>query len=219
MNDHPRKKRKLGTYIVGAIALILVAVAGFAAFSFTNDNGPKPFALTAAPGSASFKDGAWKLKDGEAGYRAQEKAFGLGHEVVGRTTAMSGEATMSAGGLQSAQISVKLDSFTVNGKPHAASSQVLGADKNPTAQFLVESATPLPGDGSSVDVPGTLTLNGVTKPVTLSMTVAASSESSAQAVGHTTVDVTAWNVTPPSEAGMFSIDKSVTIEFTSNWQG
>ncbi|WP_342373532.1 YceI family protein [Propioniciclava soli] len=217
MNVKPRKGR-IGLIITGIVVGAIALAGGWTAVSFTSDNGPAPFSLPDTPAATlSSVDGQWQTTGGEVGYRAKEEAFGVSHEVVGRTDQVTGTATAEGGALTKATVTVPLTAFIVNGKPHPATSTVVDAERVPNATFTAEGIGSLE-DSKPLEVTGTLAFNGQSHPVTWTVTPKATAADELALLGTTSIDVTQWGVTPPSEGGMFSIEKQVTLEFVTSWK-
>lgn len=220
MNDTPRRKgKRMVVIIIGIVLGALVLVGGFGLASFAGDNGPGALALPDTPAThLDTVDGTWRATSGTVGYRAREKAFGIGHDVVGRTDRVTGTATASNGAITEASVEVPLTGFIVNGKDHAATSTTVGAAQHPTATFTTDAAIRVDGATEPVAVPGTLTINGQAQPVTWQVTPKATGANELHLLGTATIDITQWGVTPPAEAGVFAIDNQVTLEFVTTWQ-
>lgn len=220
MNDKPKKKGKRVALIITSVVLgVLVLAGGFGLTSFASDNGPARLTLPDAPDvQLSDVDGQWRTTSGTVGYRAREKAFGIGHDVVGRTDQVTGEATTQNGAITEARVEVPLTGFIVNGKPHAATSDTVGASRQPTATFTTDAPIQVDGTGTAVEVTGSLAFNGQSQPVTWQVTPRATGPDELRLHGTTSIDVTQWGVTPPAEAGVFSIDKQVVLEFLTTWE-
>jgi polyisoprenoid-binding protein YceI len=131
--------------------------------------------VTAAP--ASF-DGTWIATTGsQAGYRINEVLFGQSTEAVGRTGNVDGSLTISGTRVETADISVDLASVTSDKsqRDNQFRGRIMSVTKYPTATFKLTSPIDLgslPADGATVSVPATgdLTLHGVTKSVTTTVT-------------------------------------------------
>lgn len=216
---HQANGKRIALLVIGAFAAVLLLSVGGAAVALANDNGPSAFTLPSGQtGQLSQPDARWTVSSGQVGYRAKESAFGISHDVVGRTDKVTGSATTSAGSLTNANIEVQLTAFQVNGKTHTATSETVNAAAHPAASFTIDSPIKLSGSGNQTfDVPGQLTFNGTTKPATWHVSMAPTGDRQLAMVGNTTIDVTQWGVTPPSSEGVFDIGKDVTLEFSTTW--
>ena len=80
---------------------------------------PDPLALPVSPASPSAGplDGSWAVAPGSvAGFRVRESFLGLGTDVVGRTSMVTGTAVISGGRVTSAAFRMDLAAIAVNGK-------------------------------------------------------------------------------------------------------
>src|SRR2546430_8047867 len=191
---------------------------------------PSPTAASSAsPGSAAAGWGTWTVASGSlAGYRVKEQFVGQSssHEAVARTSAVSGQATITQSGstyqLSAATITVHLSSvasvdsvagYNVTNRDRIVQ-QSLNVSSFPTAVFEAESVA-LPagaatGQTVTVSVPGKLTIHGVTKDVTANLQLRVSG-TSAQIAGTIATNMTDFGVNPPS-IGFTTVQPAVTIE-------
>jgi len=229
---------------IAALAALLVLGGGVAyAYFFSGlRTSPPSLALaapsptasgTASPTSGTAGTGTWTIASGSlAGYRVKEQFVGQSssHEAVARTSAVSGQATITQSGttyqLSAATITVQLSSlasvdsvagYNVTNRDRIVQ-QSLDASSFPTAVFVAESVT-LPAGASTgqtvmVSVPGTLSIHDVTKDVTASLHLRVSG-SSAQVAGTIATNMTDFGVNPPS-IGFTTVQPAVTIEVSLN---
>src|SRR5437773_10553896 len=195
---------------------------------------PSPTASgTASPATGTAGTGTWTIASGSlAGYRVKEQFVGQSssHEAVARTSAVSGQATITQSGttyqLSAATITVQLASlasvdsvagYNVTNRDRIVQ-QSLNVSSFPTAVFEAQSVT-LPAEAAAgqtvtVSVPGKLTVHGVTKDVTANLQLRVSG-SSAQIAGTIATDMTEFGVRPPS-IGFTTVQPAVTIEVSLN---
>ena len=108
-------------WLIGGIVVVaILAVAGpYVYIHFIEGKAPKRLSLssqnqtgTTVAGGASSDvalDGAWKVTTGsQAGYRVKEILFGQNNEAVGRTTAVTGDATIAGSKVSAATVTVDL---------------------------------------------------------------------------------------------------------------
>jgi polyisoprenoid-binding protein YceI len=114
----------------------------------------------------------------QAGYRVEEVLLGQNVEAVGRTTAVTGELTVSGTEVQSGSFSVDLTQVTSDDdrRDDAFQGRIMETATYPRATFeLTEPITlaELPADGETVTTTanGELTLHGTTRAVTVELTV------------------------------------------------
>ncbi|HYN17042.1 MAG TPA: YceI family protein, partial [Actinomycetes bacterium] len=130
-------------------------------------------------------DGSWTVGSGsEAGYRVKEVLLGQSTEAVGRTSAVTGELTVSGTEVSSGSFTVDLTQVTSDEARRDSQFQgrIMDTATYPTATFeLAEpiSLDSLPGDGETVTATasGQLTLHGTTKRVTVELTVVGDGDS------------------------------------------
>jgi hypothetical protein len=114
----PRTKRGTVFAIGGSLVVFAVVALALVYFLLFPTSSPKPFSLTSAtaatPVSSGIKlTGRWTVATGSrAGYRVREKLGFLPaqSDAVGRTSAISGEATVIGSG---GAVTVRTASFTV----------------------------------------------------------------------------------------------------------
>ena len=173
--------------VAGAVLALVLAVGGpFAYINFVQEDAPERLGVatattggdTAAAAGASL-DGTWTVAGGsQAGYRVEEVLLGQNVEAVGRTSAVTGELTVSGTEVQSGSFSVDLTQVTSDEdrRDDAFQGRIMETATYPTATFeLTEPITlaELPADGETVTATATgeLTLHGTTRAVTVELTV------------------------------------------------
>ena len=172
------------------LAVVVVAVGGFAALYFTvfGDDAPEELTLSREPPSAQGAAsnpgidaagvvGAWRVAPGsEAGYRVREKLATLPaqSDAVGRTSAVTGTFRVERqanGGFTASGARFEVDLTKLQSdearRDNRIRTQGLESDRFPTATFVSTSPISVPADavnGSPVKVSaeGDLTLHGVT---------------------------------------------------------
>lgn len=219
--------------LLGAVVVIaIVATAALGArLLLGSHQSPSPFALGTAAhtGSVSALAGQWTTGSGSVvGYRAKEQFINQPSETeaVARTSSVKGTLVVAVEG---GTVNVSRMKFTVDlaslvSQDKYATYQVYQRDffvrtiyletaSFPTATFVADSAKfPLPSSGPvSVDVPGKLTVHGVTKAVTAHVQ-ASSTGSQAEIVGSMDVDMRDFAIEPP-DISFTRAEPGVTIEF------
>src|SRR6266576_2350552 len=232
---------------IAAVAAVLVLGGGGAyAYFFSGlRTSPPTLALaspsptasgTASPATGTAGTGTWTIASGSlAGYRVKEQFVGQSssHEAVARTSAVSGQATITQSGstyqLSAATITVQLSSvasvdsvagYNVTNRDRIVQ-RSLSVSSFPTAVFEAQSVT-LPagaetGQTVTVSVPGKLTVHGVTKDVTATLQLRVSG-STAQIAGSIPTNMTDYGISPPN-VGFTTVQPEVTIEFQLNLAG
>ena len=154
------------------------------------------------------------------------------HSAVGRTSSVTGTLTVqdTGSGLSAQNLSFSADLSGLASVDQVEGHdvrqrdqlvrQALSVNRFPTATFQSTQAVALPAgfaDGQQVQltVPGQLTIHGVTKDVTVSVTQLQISGSQVQAAGTIQTTMADFNIQPPS-APFVTVDRNVTIGFLLN---
>jgi hypothetical protein len=209
----------------GAVALVVLAVAA-TGLVVTLTPGPAPLALPKAAAAPSGPlDGTWRVAAGSvAGFRVQETVIGFSDDVTGRTGNVTGTAVVASsvtGGaaVSSATFQVSLETIKVNGKtgqPQLVKS--LGVSAHPVATITLTRPVPLPaafGNGTVVTrtAAATLTLNGTTHPVTVTL-AARRDRGAIEAAGSLPVAFSDYRIAGPGGYGFLgSLASNGTAEF------
>jgi polyisoprenoid-binding protein YceI len=162
--------------LAAAAALAVLAGGGWL-FLATRDAPPSArLRPGAGPGGSGQPDGDWVVAtdaDGFVGYRVRERLGSISapNDVVGRSPAVSGTATIAGGVLTAAEVTVDMTRLRTDVEPRDGRMREEGLEtlRFPTASFRLDRPVPL-GDVSGARVvelrlPGTLTLHGVAKPL------------------------------------------------------
>jgi polyisoprenoid-binding protein YceI len=166
--------------IVGVVVVAVLAVAGpYVYIHFIEGKAPKRLSLsdkstgtTADPSNGSDEplDGTWKVTTGsQAGYRVNEILFGQNNEAVGRTTAVTGDATIAGSKVNAANVTVDLTkvSSDQSRRDNQFHGRIMNTSTFPTATFKLTQPIDLPSTTGKVTTKATgdLTTHGVTKSV------------------------------------------------------
>ncbi|HMC72019.1 MAG TPA: YceI family protein, partial [Mycobacteriales bacterium] len=163
--------------IVGVAVVAILAVAGpYVYIHFIEGKAPKKLTLsqnttpTNAGSSAANQplDGAWKVGAGsQAGYRVKEILFGQNHEAVGRTTAVTGNATITGTKVTAADVTVDLTQVSSDQarRDNQFHHRIMDTSTFPMATFKLTQPIDLPSTNGRVSVKATgdLTAHAVTK--------------------------------------------------------
>lgn len=172
----PRRRHWVRWILGGVLALVVLAVAA-TGVAVKLTPGPAPLALpnnAAAPSGPL--DGTWQVAAGSvAGFRVRETIIGFSNDVTGRTSDVSGTVMVAGAQVSRATFQVSLGAITVNGKtrqPQLVKS--LDVTAHPVATITLTQPVPLPAAFSSGAVitrtaAATLTLNGMSRPVTVTL--------------------------------------------------
>jgi polyisoprenoid-binding protein YceI len=216
----PGHRRHWWQWLVGVVLLVVLVVGGAAIFVKSQPSAvPLTLPSAAARASAGSADGTWDVTAGSvAGFRIRESALGFGNDVTGRTTAVTGTAVITGGRVTSAVFRIGLTAITVGGKPSPQFATSLDTAAHPDATTTLAGPARLPagfGAGRTVTAafPGQLTLRGVTRPVTI--TVSSRRDGAAvEAAGSLTVASERWGITLPAGFGFLGgLSSRATAEF------
>jgi len=207
--SRPRKRHWGRWILISAAALVVLLVAAVALFIKLQPTQP-PLALPAGPASAPAGplSGTWQAAPGSvAGFRVQESALGFSNDVVGRTSSVSGTLTISGGQVTHAVFRVELTAITVNGKTQPQVANSLGTQADPTATFTLSgpvTAGTTFASGATITrtAAGQLTMHGVTRPATVTIT-GRRDGTAIQLAGSIPVSFSAWGIRPPGGLGFF----------------
>lgn len=221
----PRRRHWWRWILVGVAALVVLAVAA-TGIVVKLTPGPAPLALPKSAAAPSGPlDGTWRVGAGStAGFRVRETVIGFSNDVTGRTSDITGTAVVSSaetGGAEvsSAAFQVSLAAIRVDGKtgqPQLVKS--LGVTTHPVATIALTQPVPLPAAFSSGTLitqtaAATLTLNGTTRPVTITLS-ARRDGSAIEATGSLAVTFSEFRITGPSGYGILgSLASNGTAEF------
>jgi polyisoprenoid-binding protein YceI len=217
-----------GWVLFGLLGLCLVMSAGYAAFAIRTSGAPPPVGMQLAEGDFAPQGifvgppvGTWIVGPGSfAGYRIREKLAFLPapHDVVARTTSLSGSLTVSGLEVTRAYLSVDTTALTSDekGRDLAMRTQGLETDRYPRASFLLSRPVRFeawPGQGRVVTrtATGRVTLHGVTRDVTFPLQ-GRWTGTEIRLAGSLAIRLADFDIVAPS-AGPVSIAETGIIEF------
>ena len=226
--------------VVGAFILLLVGVVGgpYVYIHFIEGKAPAPLSVntsisstssasaSASAGSTSSSsiDGTWKATSGSTvGYRVNETLFGQSNVATGRTSSVTG--SLSVAGHTATAGSFTADLTTVASDKAQRDRQFQGRIMNtatyPTATFKLTQPIALgsePADGVTVtkQATGDLTLHGVTKSITFTVSIKKTG-STVAASGSVPVVFADYHIGNPSFAGTVTTEDHGTLEFLLNF--
>jgi polyisoprenoid-binding protein YceI len=220
-NDHraPRRRRWWRWVLAGVAVLVVLGV--LAAVSYTPQPGPPPLALPAAaiPAQGSSVDGSWNVGAGSvAGFRMRQHLLGKHSDIVGRTNTVTGTTAISRHQLTAAIFRVDLTSIKVDDKPSPQFANSLDTQQHPDATFTLTQPITLPANldtGATVTATATgrLSLHGVSRPVTLTISGRRTGPA-LEAVGSIPVTFSDWGIATPAGYGPIgSLDDHGLAEF------
>jgi polyisoprenoid-binding protein YceI len=179
-------------------------------------------ASTAASGSLA---GTYRVGSGSVvGYRVNEVLLGQSTTAVGRTTSVTGHLTIAGSTATAAAFSVPMD--TVHSDKSERDGQfdgrIMDVSQYPTGTFTLTSAivlAPLPATGAikRYTADGKLTLHGVTRTVTFTLTAERSTAKDGGAqievAGDIPVLFSDYNIQNPSVGGFVTTQDHGLLEF------
>jgi polyisoprenoid-binding protein YceI len=226
VQQQARSRAPRRVLVAAAVVAVVLAVGGpFAYINYLQGDAPERLAAaTATTGGATAEaaaslDGTWTAGSGsQAGYRVKEVLFGQDTEAVGRTSAITGELTLSGSEVSSGSFTVDLTQVSSDEerRDNQFQGRIMETASYPTATFeLAEPITlaSLPADGGTVTASATaaLTLHGTTRQVTVDVTVQRSGDT-VQASGSIPVTFADYDIASPS-FGPVTTEDSGEIEF------
>jgi polyisoprenoid-binding protein YceI len=177
-------------------------------------------------GSGSTLEGTWSVASGsQAGYRVREKLAALPatSDAVGRTESVTGTFTVKTAGdkLVADGVTVEVDVSTLKSDETRRDNRIrtdgLQSNQFPKATFTSSGPVTLPdntaaGDQVTADVNGKLTIHGVTKDVTIPLTLQLVS-GQGRIAGSLKFPFSDFGMSPPSVGGFVTVESDATLEF------
>ena len=177
--ERPRRKRRWLRWTIAGAAIFVVLVVGLAAAAIKLQPTPEPLAV---PENASAPvgpvDGTYQPMSGSvAGFRIQQTVLGLTSEVVGRTEDITGTVSIAGGRAVTADLRIGLLALTSgDAKPAPQFGISLDTQRYPNATIKVTQPVTLDAASTSgtirtVSTTETLTLHGITRSVTVPVSI------------------------------------------------
>lgn len=203
-----RRKRHWLLWTIAGTAVLVALIVGLVAVAIKLQPVPEPLTLPAtAAAPVGPVDGTYQPTSGSvAGFRIQQTVLGLTSDVVGRTTDITGTATIADGQVTTAELRVGLLALTTgDAKPAPQFGISLDTQRYPDATISLTQPVTLnaafaSGTTLTVDAAGTLTLHGVTRTVTVPLSVRRDGTSIAVA-GSVPVAFADYGITEPTGYG------------------
>ena len=216
-------------WIAWLVGVVVVAVAGILGGPYLyihvfDNNEAAPLAISDTGSTASSAvpvDGTWKVGSGSrAGYRVHETLVGQSTTAVGRTSKVTGTATISSTRLTSATFTVDMASVASDKSQRDErfrGSSVMDTARYPNGTFTLTQPVALgtiPAAGRKVTVhaTGNLSLHGVTRSVSFGVTAVREGDA-IQVQGSIPVTFSDFNVTAPDLGGFVTVDAGGQVEF------
>lgn len=174
-----RRKRRWLRWTVAGITAFAVLIVALVAAAIKLQPTPAPLALPASAGTpVGPVDGTYQAVPGSvAGFRIQQTVIGLTSDVVGRTKDIEGAVTVAGGQATTSSLRVGLLALT-SGDAKPAPQFGIGLDTKRYPDATIGLAKPVTLDpafdsGTTVTAgaAGTLTLHGVTRGVTVALSL------------------------------------------------
>lgn len=226
----PRTRR--GWLLSGLAAVVVALGVAYGAFAvLAGGSSPAPLSLhsttSGSQPAAGHIAGSWTVGPGSvAGYRVHEKLAVLPapSEAVGRTSDITGQATVVNSGsthtVSAASFTVQVSTLTSDRPMRDKRVHTLGlqTDTYPTATFHLAQPVTLPADAASgkvvtVTATGPLTLHGVTRTVSIPLSVQLSG-SSFDVAGSISFPWSEFGMTAPNYGNFVTVDNTATMELT-----
>lgn len=219
------KQKKIIISIV-VIVLLLVVAAFVVPRIYAAKESSKIAAPTISAGATATSavtsaerdlNGAWEITSGSyAGYRVDEVLNGANVTVVGRTEQVSGSVAVVNEQLTEAKIAVDLASVKTDSerRDNYFRTKAIDTTVNPQASFEVNTPVAISGLSATpmtVELAGSLTINGVTNPVSVNAQMAQTGDTVTVA-GSIPVVWQDYQVAAPS-LGFVQVEEAGQLEF------
>src|SRR6478735_9937282 len=224
----PSDRARGGIATVAVIVVVVIAAAGFAAYWFLirEDAAAKPKITATKTVEGGSVDGNWTLTANDTNgsfvqYRVHEQfAAGLvDNEATGKSTDVTGSMTVAGTTVSGIEVEANLAALRSDKefRDNALKSRGLETDKFPTAKFVADGpvklpSTPTKGKTVNVDVPGKLTLHGVTKSVTAPIEARWDGATIQVVVKSLPVQLGDYGITPPTGGPIAEVDDHGDLE-------
>ncbi len=232
-----RRPRKRILVVLALIGVAAIAGGGFGLWYVLVGPGAPAAVDASAPiipsggpvAAPSSLDGTWavnttigSIDDGSAsfaGYRVQEQLAGVGgHTAVGRSTKLSGSMTLAGTVVTNAAVTVDMTALTSDNqfRDDQLRKQAIQTDTYGTSTFQLTSPLDLkslPVEGKTVSLAGsgTMTIHGVSRPVTISLQ-AVRSGGIIVVTGTLPIVFSDWAIQKPTSFSVLSVDDHGTME-------
>ncbi|WP_129664462.1 YceI family protein [Phytoactinopolyspora endophytica] len=231
MPSSSNTKRRL-LIVLGSLAGVVVLVLGgtWLYVNVITDDAPEEFTLAdgdddetdggnPAPAEDLVLDGTWTIaSESEAGYRVDEVLNGLDNTVVGRTSDVTGEVTVTDSAATAADVVLDMTTVTTDSDSRDGQFQgsILNTDEYPTSTFTLTEPVALddlPTATGPVEqtASGELTIRDVTREVEVDLQMQLSGES-VEVVGSIPITFDDFDIDAPDLAFVRVEDEGL-VEF------
>jgi polyisoprenoid-binding protein YceI len=201
--------------LAAAVLVVLGLAAGYALVVLPGGDAPPPPRLSGG-GGAGAAAGAGVLRPGAgsfAGYRVREKYLGVGvRTAVGRTTALAGTVTVTGGRVTAADLTANLLLLQSDRAQRDAAlhDRAIETNRFPGARFTL--AGPVRIAAAPQRANGTLLLHG--RRAAIAVTVRGrATRGGVELVGSAPIAFRRFAITPPSVAGLVTVEDHGLLEF------
>jgi polyisoprenoid-binding protein YceI len=224
--------RRLVWWLAGAAAAVVVLVVGGAFVYIHVMSGPAPAPLSLKPASGSSSpasagesaatpvSGTWKITTGSVvGYRVKEVLVGQSQTAVGRTSAITGDITISGTTVTKAGFTVQMATIKSNESERDVQfrGRIMDTAAYPTGTLTLTKpitlgGLPAAGVVKTYAATADLTLHGQTRPVTFPLSAERTS-GQIEVQGSIPVLFSRWDIPNPSFTGFVTTQNHGILEF------
>jgi polyisoprenoid-binding protein YceI len=224
----PSDRARGGIATVVVIIVVVLAAGGFAGYWFLirDDAAAKPTIKATKTVEGGAVDGNWTLSADDANgsfvqYRVHEQfAAGLvDNDATGKSTDVTGTMTINGTTVSDVTVTANLAALKSDKdfRDNALKSRGLETDKFPTAKFVASGPVTLPSSPAkgvtvNIDVPGSLTLHGVTKTVTAPIQARWDGKTVQIVVKALNINLPDYSITPPTGGPIAEVDDHGDLE-------
>jgi polyisoprenoid-binding protein YceI len=224
--------RRLVWWLAGAAAAVVVLALGGAFVYIHVISGPAPAPLSLKPASGSSSpasagesaatpvSGTWKITTGSVvGYRVKEVLVGQSQTAVGRTSAITGDITISGTTVTKAGFTVQMATIKSNESERDVQfrGRIMDTAAYPTGTLTLTKpitlgGLPAAGVVKTYAATADLTLHGQTRPVTFPLSAERTS-GQIEVQGSIPVLFSRWDIPNPSFTGFVTTQNHGILEF------
>jgi polyisoprenoid-binding protein YceI len=222
------QRRRLRWWIVGVVVVVVLLVGGpFVYIHLIEGPAPDKLSLppnrtgsvTTPPPSSSTVSGVWNVGAGSTvGYRVQEVLVGQHSTAVGRTTRVSGSISISGTSVVKGSFTVDMSSVKSDQSERndQFDGRIMDVSAYPLAKFVLTNpialdAIPAGGTSRRYSAIGDLTMHGVTKSVTFTVS-AERRGATIYVLADIPIVFADWNISNPSVGGFVTTQSTGTLE-------
>lgn len=210
--------------LAGGVLLVVVLVGGpYAYIHFVQDPAPPQLGKASGPatsGAVVPVAGAWKVAGGtQVGYRVREVLVGQKTTAVGRTSAVTGNLTVSGTRIATASFTARMGQVRSDEsrRDDQFRTRIMSTSRYPTSRFVLSEPIELPsvpavGGKVSARAHGRLTMRGQTEDVTFPVRARRGAQA-IQVDGSIPVEFGRWSIPNPSIGGFVTTEDHGVLEF------